>query len=58
MLAVNPGHVTGRDASARMVELARGLAVGQPRSGDLDYVVADVLDATRVGTFDLVACAS
>jgi SAM-dependent methyltransferase len=56
MLAAGAGHVTGLDASAPMVELARGLAVGEPRSADLDYVVADVLDATQMGTFDLVAC--
>jgi len=56
MLAAGAGHVTGLDASAPMVELARGLAVGEPRSADLDYVVADVLDAAQLGTFDLVAC--
>ena len=56
MLAAGAGHVTGLDASGPMVELARALSVGEPRSADLDYVVADVLDATHVGTFDLVAC--
>lgn len=56
MLAAGAGHVTGLDASGPMVELARALSVGEPRSADLDYVVADVLDATHVGAFDLVAC--
>ena len=56
MLAAGACHVTGLDACAPMVELARQLAVGEPRSGDLDYVVADVLDATQVGAFDLVVC--
>jgi len=56
MLAAGADHVTGLDASGPMVELARALSAGEPRSADLDYVVADVLDATHVGTFDLVAC--
>ena len=56
MLAAGAGHVTGLDASAPMVELARALAAGEPRSADLDYVVADVLDAAQLGTFDLVTC--
>jgi len=56
MLAAGARHVTGLDTSEPMVELARALAAGEPRSADLDYVVADVLDAPRLGTFDLVAC--
>jgi 2-polyprenyl-3-methyl-5-hydroxy-6-metoxy-1,4-benzoquinol methylase len=42
MLAAGAGHVTGLDASGPMVELARALCLGEPRSADLDYVVADV----------------
>ena len=56
MLAAGAGHVTGLDVSAPMVELAWRLATREPRSADLDYVVADVLDAAHLGTFDLVAC--
>ncbi|WP_158274530.1 class I SAM-dependent methyltransferase [Cellulomonas sp. WB94] len=56
MLAAGAGHVTGLDASAPMIELARGLSAGEPRATALDYVVADVLDAAELGTFDLVAC--
>ncbi|HEX5332228.1 MAG TPA: class I SAM-dependent methyltransferase [Cellulomonas sp.] len=56
MLAAGAGHVTGLDSSTPMIELARGLAAGESRSAALDYVVADVLDAAQLGTFDLVAC--
>lgn len=56
MLAAGAGHVTGLDVSAPMVELARALAAGEPRSADVGCVVADVLDAMQERTFDLVAC--